>query len=82
MGDYMQDTAYMGRPYCPECEPNADPSVDILETRYCGTHGPSIDGLDDAGVSREHYLSGSNEAGGRDNQIWCDWVHRKIISEA
>ncbi len=66
----------MARPWCPGCEPNADPSREILDLRWCEPHAPTRDGLDDAAVTSDAYLSESSEAGGDGNRRWCDLLHR------
>jgi len=73
--DFLPDTAYVARAYCPGCEPDADPSRDILDVRWCESHSPARDGADDDVVSASAYLSGSAEAGGDDNRRWCDMLH-------
>lgn len=75
--DSLSDTAYIARSYCPVCEPAADPSIEILETRWCEAHSPARDGTADEVVLTSAYLSGSAEAGGEDNKRWCDLLHRK-----
>lgn len=77
-GDVPPDTQNLSRDWCPGCEPDIDPSRDIVEVRHCALHpAPSRDGLDDAGalVSSDH-LSSTGEAGGTGNQALCDLVHR------
>jgi hypothetical protein len=73
--DFLPDTAYVARTYCPGCEPYADPSLDILDVRWCESHSPARDGADDDVVIASAYLSGSAEAGGDDNRRWCDILH-------
>ena len=43
--DFLPDTAYVARAYCPGCEPDADPSLDILDVRWCESHSPARDTL-------------------------------------
>jgi hypothetical protein len=81
VSDHIAETPNLARTYCPDCEPEADPSVEILETRYCSTHGTTIGGSEDEHVNSSTYMSGSSEAGGLDNKIWCDLVHRGIIGK-
>ena len=64
------------RPYCPECEPEADCQLEMLEVTWCGDHIPRRDGLDDAGVDTTNYVSGTGESGGVDNRAWCALIHR------
>ena len=76
MTNYLEDSPVLGRSYCPGCEPNADPIEEILDTRWCDRHAPVRDGSEDEGVLASAYLSGSAEAGGEDNRLWCDFIHR------
>ena len=45
--DYLPDSPYVARAYCPGCEPDADRSRDILDVRWCESHSPAPDGADD-----------------------------------
>jgi hypothetical protein len=73
--EFIPDTPSVARAYCPGCEPNADPSLEILDVRWCESHAPARDGADDEVVSAAAYLSGSAEAGGDDNRRWCEVLH-------
>ena len=73
--EFLPDTAAVARPYCPGCEPGADPAREILDVRWCSSHVPESNGLQDAAVRTEAYLSGSAEAGGDDNRRWCQLFH-------
>jgi hypothetical protein len=77
MSDYIMDTPLMARVFCPGCEPEADPTREILDVHWCETHTPLRDGLDDDTVCASAYLSGSSEAGGEDNRRWCEIFHRR-----
>lgn len=77
-GDVPPDTLNLGRGWCPGCEPDVDPSREIVDLRHCALHpAPSCAGLDDAGalVSRD-YLASAGEAGGANNRALCDLLHR------
>ena len=76
MSDYLPDTPYLARAYCPGCEPDTDPTQGVLEVRYCEPHLPSRDGTSDRLVSAASYLGGGSEAGGDDNRAWCNILHR------
>lgn len=76
MTDFLPDTPAVARPYCPECEPEADPCREILDVRWCAAHTPAWSGTDDSAVRAEAFLSGSTEAGGDDNRRWCQLLHR------
>jgi len=66
----------VARAYCPGCEPDADLSQAILDVRWCESHLPARDGADDDAVTvSAWYLSGSAEAGGDGNRLWCDMLH-------
>jgi hypothetical protein len=73
--DFLPDTPYVARAYCPGCEPDADTSLEILDVRWCETHSPVRNGTDDEVVTASAYLSGSAEAGGDDNRRWCNLLH-------
>jgi hypothetical protein len=75
--DFLPDTPAVARPYCPDCEPDADPCREILDVRWCAAHTPAWNGADDAAVRAEAFLSGSTEAGGDDNRRWCQLVHSR-----
>jgi len=77
VSEYIPDTPSVGRPYCPACEPDADPTLEILDVRWCESHLPGREGADDAIVSTAAYLSGTVEAGGDDNRRWCELFHRR-----
>jgi len=73
--DYLPDTPCVARAYCPGCEPDADPSLEILDVRWCESHFPTRNGTEDEVVTATAYLSGNAEAGGDDNRRWCDVLH-------
>ena len=77
MSQHIQDTPSVARVYCPGCEPEADPTSEILDLRWCEPHSPMRDGVDDTVVTAAAYLSGSAEAGGDDNRAWCALFHRR-----
>jgi len=60
--DYLPDTPCVARAYCPGCEPDADPSQEILDVWWCESHSPARDGADDKVVTASAYLSGSAAA--------------------
>jgi hypothetical protein len=73
--DFLPDTPSVARGYCPACEPGADPTLEILDVRWCELHIPSRDGTCDETVTAAAFLSGSAEAGGDDNRRWCEILH-------
>jgi len=76
MSEYVGDTPMLGRRVCPACEPDADPSREILDVMWCEPHTPGRAGLDDALAPVWAYPSGGAEAGGEDNRRYCDLFHR------
>ena len=76
MSDYLPDSPVVARAFCPGCEQEPFDAKEVLDIRWCDTHAPSRDGLDDAAVGLQGYMSGSAEAGGDDNKRWCDLFHR------
>src|SRR5256714_14062576 len=76
MTDYTRDTPSLGRTYCPGCEPDADPTLEILDVRWCDAHLPHRDGSDDGTVRSEAFLSGSAEAGGDAKRLSSPLLHR------
>lgn len=72
----FRDTPSVARPYCPACEPETDPNLEVLDLRWCGAHTPSVGGVDDAVLALDSYPAGSGEAGGEDNRRWCALLHR------
>jgi hypothetical protein len=77
MSDTLRDTPSLGRLCCPGCEPEADPTAEILDVRWCESHSPLNAGVDDGRVTASAHLLGSVEAGGDDNRRWCEIVHRR-----
>jgi hypothetical protein len=76
--EYTRDSPAVARPYCPSCEPDADPSREILDVHWCVAHAPAWSGADDGLVTTSTMLSGSSEAGGEDNRRWCEILHREL----
>ncbi|MBI2206995.1 MAG: hypothetical protein HYU41_24440 [Candidatus Rokubacteria bacterium] len=76
MSEYLADSPVVARTWCPGCDPFADPTLEILDIRYCDTHTPARTGEADTAVATEGYVSGSTEAGGESNRLWCQLLHR------
>ena len=68
--DYLPNTANMARSYCPVCEDKTDPSTELVETAYCQSHKPKVDGQDDHRAGYGSLPSGSGECGGEGNRRW------------
>lgn len=72
----LPDTPNLSTSWCPGCRPEVDPTQVIVQIRWCDTHEPSRVGADDEHVLLAGpYLSGTAEAGGESNRLWCEFVH-------
>ncbi len=78
MTEYLRENTAVARSYCPACEPEADPSREILDVHWCVAHAPAWSGADDDLVTVGSLPSGSSEAGGEDNRRWCEILHREL----
>ena len=76
MTEYLADSPVVARPYCPGCEPGADPMREVLDVRWCDEHLPVREGTADERVDSSAFLSGTAEAGGEVNRRWCELFHR------
>lgn len=65
---------------CPGCQPLVDTSREIVTVRWCSTHEPSVEGVEDRGMTRWEGLSGGADAGGETNRAWCATVHQQAPS--
>lgn len=74
--NFIPETPSVARMYCPGCEPTADPCAEVLDVRWCATHGPVPRGAEDDAVVVQSWMSGSTEAGGEDNRRFCELFHR------
>jgi len=70
----MSDTPALGRTYCPGCEPERDPTAELLDARPCGLHSLA-QGIDDGLVTAG--VLGYAECGGDDNREWCRLIHQE-----
>jgi hypothetical protein len=73
----VTETANLASSYCPRCDPERDPSREILTVRWCHEHQPTCEGADDerANVGRVA-LGSAGEANADTNRPWCELVHR------
>mgnify|MGYP001614262760 FL=1 len=61
------DTPILGRQVCLQCEPDLDPTVEILDHVPCEAHA----------LASQGYYSFTNSQGfSPDNNSWCDAIHR------
>jgi len=75
MTDYIRDSPIVALTWCPTCEPDRNPMTEILDVRYCDLHQPDQGGDKDFSVV-VHGISGTSEAGGEANRLWCGLIHR------
>lgn len=68
--DALADTPDLSRPYCPTCEPDADPLREILRVRWCWDHPQVVTGADDAAVG-PFTVVGSTEFSAEANRRIC-----------
>src|SRR5262249_41689782 len=79
-----QSAPTLAADWCPRCEPERDPSTELIAPLYCLTHDEQAvaelgRNADDERVGQaEYYLAGSAAIDGRQNRIWCDFFHRRI----
>ena len=72
MSEPIIDTPALGMIWCPHCQPERDPTKEILDLRYCPIHTPGWAGVDDpAGTEAIPII----EAGGEANRNMCDLIH-------
>lgn len=74
--NHIPDTPDVAIPWCPGCEPEVDPTEEVVDVRYCSVHQPPSHGLEDGLMDQETYPAGSNEAGGSNNRAFCAFFHR------
>lgn len=72
----MTDEPPAPRSWCPGCEPELDPTQELVQENRCGSHQPTRDGADDTLAGQGVYLSGSADVDGLDNARWCALIHR------
>jgi hypothetical protein len=82
VSEYLASSPVVARPWCPGCEPLTDPTLEILDVRYCDQHVAEQAGSDDGRVMADGYLSGNAEAGGDANRLWCQLFHRQLRERA
>lgn len=75
MSDDLSDTPALGRVVCLGCEPDADPTREILDSRSCEQHGARA-GLDDGSVGGGMMLSGGAESDGATCRAFAELLAR------
>src|SRR5256886_15497886 len=74
--EFVAETPALGRSFCPGCEPDADPTLEILDVRWGDAHLPHRDGSDVGTARSAAFLSGSAEAAGAGDRPWLLAPHR------
>lgn len=76
------DTPNLAAAYCPHCDPERDPTREILTVCWCDEHRPACEGADDARVMAGVFiLDSAGEADAATNRPWCELVHRTLHAE-
>ena len=65
------------RPYCPGCQPDADPIREFLVLRWCEAHAPTLNGPDDSAVGSTRESDGRDQGVESDNRRWCELFHAR-----
>ena len=74
----MKDTPKLGRSWCPTCEPECDPTREILDVRFCEPHRETDKACpDDALAKTDRILvGGTTEADGHDCREFMKLIRR------
>lgn len=72
----LPDTGDLSRNWCPECEPGADPTREILIVVWCEKHFPKQVGVDDERATTSGNSLVVRDVEGADNRAWCALLHR------
>jgi hypothetical protein len=70
------------RPYCPACQPHADPIRELLVLRWCEAHAPTLSGPDDTAVGSTGEPDGRHDMEECDNRRWCELFHGNAQRDA
>lgn len=79
----LPDSPRIGSEWCPDCEPDRDPTREVLDVRRCGRHsGDSTRAGDcDGAVVGTGAAAGSPESGGDNNRQWCNFIHGRPVTK-
>lgn len=82
MDYYQPETPNLADEWCPVCQPDRDPSLEILQVRHCFMHHPALLGTADAMVAPADNTSWSTpgEAGGDENRRLNDLLRGEFWS--
>ncbi len=74
MDCYVPETPNLAKDWCPTCEPERDPTREILSVRYCWAHPPSLIGSADCSLQpcEDQSWSSPGEAGGAHGRLFND----------
>ena len=61
--DFLLESTNLAKYWCPGCEPDRDPLIEVLNVDHCEYHRPSLAGLDDARVDGPPTLGNSDTDG-------------------
>lgn len=77
MSNWVDETGIVIPMLCPVCHPEAEPRD--YQVTFCAEHYPQTPGECDRLVETIGYISGSAEAEGANNKVFCDFIHRGIL---
>ncbi len=74
----LPDTGDLSRKWCPKCEPDADPSREILSVQYCAMHTIDRRGVDDDVITESNISSqsGTSDSEGYTNKLMSDLLKK------
>ena len=80
MSELIADTRDLSESWCPTCQPDRDPTREVLRVDYCGTHFPDRTGSEDKAALVTMESAGpaaTPREGGDEGAAWCDLIHRR-----
>lgn len=82
MDNYVSETPNLATEWCPVCQPDKDPSREILQVRHCFMHDTALIGSADLMVSPPECSTWSapGEAGGDENRRLNDLLRGEFWS--
>jgi len=80
--NYVAETPNLAKEWCPSCEPERDPSREILQVHHCYMHDPGLLGSADAMVTPPEHSAWSTpgEAGGDESRRINDLLRGEFWS--
>lgn len=70
------ETPKLGKSWCPTCQPERDPSREILLVQYCAIHEPSREGDADDSLGDFGTHLGEKASEGTTNKLFSDTLKK------